>query len=90
MNRVPRESNGDADALAKLGSKREATLLGVIALEIQERPSIPELEVMEVVENARKVTWMTPIWQYIKDEKLPDDKADARRLKYKATRYVDY
>ena len=31
---------------------------------------------------------MTPIWDYIKEGKLPEDKSEARKLKYKAARYV--
>ncbi|XP_017250742.1 uncharacterized protein LOC108221371 [Daucus carota subsp. sativus] len=90
VNSVPREFNGDADALAKLGSQKDAALLGVIRLEIQEIPSIPELDVMEVEGNAKGPTWMTPIWEFIKEGILPEDKAEARRLRYKATRYVEY
>ncbi|XP_074323582.1 uncharacterized protein LOC141660495 [Apium graveolens] len=37
LEQIPRTQNADADALAKLGSQREATLLGVIPLEIQEQ-----------------------------------------------------
>ena len=33
---------------------------------------------------------MTPIWNFIREGKLPEDKAEARKLKYKAVRYVDY
>ncbi|XP_074377865.1 uncharacterized protein LOC141719388 [Apium graveolens] len=43
---VPREKNSNADALAKMGSQQEAVLLGSIPLEIQEVPSIPEIETM--------------------------------------------
>ncbi|XP_063948153.1 uncharacterized protein LOC135152236 [Daucus carota subsp. sativus] len=90
VNRVPREFNGDADALAKLASQKDPALLGVIRLEIQEVPSIPELEVTEIQDKNGKLTWMTPIWKYIKEGTLPEDKAEARRLKYKAARYVEY
>nr|XP_017221509.1 PREDICTED: uncharacterized protein LOC108198257 [Daucus carota subsp. sativus] len=90
VNKVPREFNGDADALAKLGSQKEASLLGVIRLEVQEVPSIPELDVMEVGDGVKHPTWMTPIWDFIKEGKLPKDKAEARRLRYKAARYVEY
>ena len=61
VNRVPREFNGDADALAKLASQKDAALLGVIRLEIQEIPSIPELEVIEIKDKDESPTWMTPI-----------------------------
>ncbi|XP_074323957.1 uncharacterized protein LOC141660874 [Apium graveolens] len=86
---VPRENNNNADALAKMGSQHEAMLLGSIPLEIQEIPSIPEIEAMQVDEVPKK-TWMTPILAYIQKGTLPEDKFKARRLRYQAARYVVY
>ncbi|XP_074373606.1 uncharacterized protein LOC141713947 [Apium graveolens] len=86
---VPREKNSNADALAKMGSQQEAVLLGSIPLEIQEIPSIPEVETMRV-DEAPKETWMTPILAYIRKGILPEDKFMARRLRYQAARYVIY
>ncbi|XP_074373851.1 uncharacterized protein LOC141714218 [Apium graveolens] len=57
---VMREKNSNADALAKMGSQQEAVLLGSIPLEVQEIPSILEIEIMQV-DEAPKETWMTPI-----------------------------
>ncbi|XP_074326890.1 uncharacterized protein LOC141664835 [Apium graveolens] len=42
---VPWEKDNNADVLAKMGSQQEVVLLGSIPLEIQEIPSIPEVEV---------------------------------------------
>nr|XP_017225259.1 PREDICTED: uncharacterized protein LOC108201488 [Daucus carota subsp. sativus] len=56
VNRVPREFNGDADALAKLASQKDPALLGVIRLEIQEVPSIPELEVTKIQDKDENST----------------------------------
>ncbi|XP_074360235.1 uncharacterized protein LOC141700333 [Apium graveolens] len=86
---VPRKKNSNADALAKMGSQQEAVLLGSIPLEIQEIPSIPEVEVMQV-DEAHKETWMTPILAYIHKGALPEDKFKARRFCYQAARYVVY
>ncbi|XP_074361144.1 uncharacterized protein LOC141701377 [Apium graveolens] len=86
---VPREKNSNADALAKMGSQQEAVLLGSIPLEIQEIPSIPEVETMRV-DEAPKEIWMTPILAYIRKGILPEDKFMARRLRYQAARYVIY
>ncbi|XP_074352820.1 uncharacterized protein LOC141691971 [Apium graveolens] len=77
------------DALAKLGSQREATLLGVIPLEIKKQPSIFQAEVMGV-EVQREESWVTPILDYITKGTLLVDKDEARRIKYKETRYVIY
>ncbi|XP_074336611.1 uncharacterized protein LOC141673769 [Apium graveolens] len=89
MECVPREKNSNADALAKMGSQQEAVLLGSIPLEIQEIPSIPEIEIMQV-DEALKETWMTPILAYIHRGTLPEDKFKVRRLPYQAARYVVY
>ncbi|XP_074377973.1 uncharacterized protein LOC141719490 [Apium graveolens] len=86
---VPREKNSNADALAKMGSQQEAVLLGSIPLEIQEIPSIPEVEAMQVDEVPKKI-WMMPILAYIHKGALLDDKFKARRLRYQATRYMVY
>ncbi|XP_074342397.1 uncharacterized protein LOC141679939 [Apium graveolens] len=86
---VPREKNSNADALAKMGSQQEAVLLGSIPLKIQEIPSIPEIEIMQV-DEAPKKTWMAPILAYIHKGTLPEDKFKARRLRYQAARYVMY
>ncbi|XP_074342196.1 uncharacterized protein LOC141679653 [Apium graveolens] len=86
---VPREKNSNADALEKMGLQQEAVLLGSIPLEIQEVPSILEIETMQV-DEAPKKTWMTPILAYIRKGTLPEDKFMARRLHYQAARYVIY
>ncbi|XP_074351337.1 uncharacterized protein LOC141690431 [Apium graveolens] len=73
--------NKGADELAKLGSLREATLLGVLPLDIQRQPSMPEHEVGSLSDNLCP-TWMIPILAYIKEGSLPDEKNEARRIKY--------
>ena len=98
LKKIPREENEGADSLARLGSKKEARLLGVIPLHIQPRPSIEETskitrfrgEVMEVEGTRVKETWMTPIQRFIQEGWLPDDKLEARKLRYKVARYTIY
>lgn len=60
LDQLPRDSNSEADALAKLGSQKDATLLGVIPLEIQKYPSVSEAELM-LVDTTKVDTWMMPI-----------------------------
>ncbi|XP_074347418.1 uncharacterized protein LOC141686271 [Apium graveolens] len=60
LEKIPRTGNSDADALAKLGSQKEATLLGVIPLEVQQQLSIPEMEAA-TIEAAAEGTWISPI-----------------------------
>ncbi|XP_074346956.1 uncharacterized protein LOC141685772 [Apium graveolens] len=86
---IPRGKNEGVDELAKLGSCREATLLGVVPLDIQRQPSVPNHEVGSLSDNLGP-TWMTHILAYIKEGSLPDEKNEARRIKYKASRYIIY
>ncbi|XP_074337232.1 uncharacterized protein LOC141674424 [Apium graveolens] len=86
---IPRGQNEGADELAKLGSCRETTLQGVVPLDIQRQPSVPEHEVSGLSDNLDP-TWMTPILAYIKEGSLLDEKNEARRIRYKAARYVLY
>ena len=88
IEQVPRADNAGADTLTKLGSQREATMLGVIPLRIQMRPSIHEEVVMTL--NAPSPTWMTLVWAYVKEGILPNDPKEARRVRYKSSRYVIY
>ena len=89
LEQIPRSENADADALAKLGSQRDAHMLGVIPLEIQYQPSIPKIEVLDV-EVGESDLWTTPIQEYIANRTLPTDKDEARKLRYKAAQYVIY
>ncbi|XP_074361662.1 uncharacterized protein LOC141701928 [Apium graveolens] len=86
---IPCGKNEGADELAKLGSRREATLLGVVPLDIQRHSSVPENEVGNLSDNLGP-TWMTHILAYIKEGSLRDEKNEERRIRYKAARYVIY
>lgn len=89
LDQIPRGKNTNADALAKLGSQRESTLLGVIPLQIQEQPSVFKEEVMEI-EFPVEDSWMTPIYSYLDRGDLPPDQNETRKLKYRAAKYVIY
>lgn len=64
-------------------------LLGSIPLEVQEVPSILEVEVIQM-DNIPKIHWMMHIIAYINKRILPDKKFKAMRLRYQAARYVMY
>ncbi|XP_063942814.1 uncharacterized protein LOC135150442 [Daucus carota subsp. sativus] len=86
LEQIPRSENADADALAKLGSQRDAHMLGVIPLEIRYQPSIPKIEVLDVEVDESNL-WTTPIQEYIANGTLPADKDEARKLRYRAAQY---
>ena len=79
---VPREQNTEADALAKLASFDEATNQHI---KVQYSPSHMEEEVNPIdISNS----WMTPITNYLKEETLPSDPVEARKLKIRSIRFV--
>ncbi|XP_074343049.1 uncharacterized protein LOC141680840 [Apium graveolens] len=81
LKSVPREENSNADALAKMGSQMDSVQLGQIPLGIQEILSIPDVEVLQTQEIPRE-SWMTPFHKYIQTGAVPEDKLQARRLRY--------
>ncbi|XP_074351517.1 uncharacterized protein LOC141690633 [Apium graveolens] len=89
LESVPREENSNADALAKMGSQMDIVQLGQIPLGVQEIPSIPEVEVLQMQEILQE-SWMTPIHNYIQTGAVPENKLQARRLRYQAAKYVEY
>ncbi|XP_074342063.1 uncharacterized protein LOC141679465 [Apium graveolens] len=89
LESVPREENSNTDALAKMGSQMDSIQLGQIPLGIQEIPSIPEVEVFQTQEILRE-SWMTPIHNYIQIGAIPEEKLQARHLRYQAAKYVEY
>ncbi|XP_060972480.1 uncharacterized protein LOC115717832 [Cannabis sativa] len=90
VSRVTRAHNSHTDALARLASTREAELLNVIHVDVLTHPTVSRTEVMEI-NTAREVTCMTPIVDYLEKEILflPEDKIEARKLRYRAARYVN-
>ncbi|XP_074362109.1 uncharacterized protein LOC141702313 [Apium graveolens] len=60
-----------------------------VAHPTRRRPSVPENEVGNIG-GGPNLTWMTPILAYIKDGLLSDGKNEARRMRYKASRYVPH
>ena len=84
---VPRESNTEADALAQMASGADDENLGKVPVETMKHPSIKKEEV-NTIENDPKPNWMTPIIDYLREDTLPSNQAEARKVKYQAQRYV--
>ncbi|KAL5548489.1 hypothetical protein UlMin_003720 [Ulmus minor] len=85
ITQIPRNENTNTDALAHLVTGLEDSLLKTVPLEILDEPSIDKRQQVDAISN--KPTWMDPIMAYLHDGTLPQDKFEARRLRYRSTRY---
>ncbi|KAL5559394.1 hypothetical protein UlMin_035605 [Ulmus minor] len=85
ITQIPRNENTNADALARLATRLEDSLLKTVPLEILDEPSIDKHQQVDAISD--KPTWMDPIMAYLRDGTLPQDKFEARRLRYRSARY---
>ncbi|XP_030934540.1 uncharacterized protein LOC115959990 [Quercus lobata] len=72
----------EADTIAKEASANESIEKSD---EVQYMPSI---DVPEVQQVDNRENWMTPIISYLKDERLPEEKDEARKVRVRSARYV--
>ncbi|XP_030494906.2 uncharacterized protein LOC115710695 [Cannabis sativa] len=86
IEQIPREQNSNADALAKLALQNELDELNLLPVEVLDEPSICKKEEVEMIYSSP--TWMTPIVNYLLNEKLPADQSEARKLLYMVPRYT--
>ncbi|GJW78830.1 reverse transcriptase domain-containing protein [Tanacetum coccineum] len=87
IKQIPRGENKKADALRKMASTNFAHLSKQVHVEELKEKSIDEKEVLAVVEEEGH-TWMTPIYENLTEEILPEEKKNARAIRRKAGRYV--
>ncbi|KAK0601486.1 hypothetical protein LWI29_024751 [Acer saccharum] len=83
---VPREENEKADALAKLASATINIWPNNISMIRLLQPSIVKTKEVGAVFGEGN-SWITPIKEYLVNDVLPSDPLEAKRLKYRATRY---
>jgi ribonuclease HI len=83
---IGREHNSHADVLAKLATALESDMQRTVCIETLEQPSFQDQEVSVCSVNVRP-SWMDPILGYIRENKLPEDKKEARMIKQKAPRF---
>ncbi|XP_073289527.1 uncharacterized protein [Primulina huaijiensis] len=83
IEQIPWEENGEADALAKMA----ATLSEVNTREVLHViRSI--LSTDEEILPASEDSWMAPLIKFIVNNELPEDKAEAHKIKRQAPRFV--
>ena len=55
--------------------------------EFDEVQHVPSIDLSEVQQIKNEENWITPIVSYLKDEKLPEGKDEARKLRIRAAKY---
>ncbi|XP_034201917.1 uncharacterized protein LOC117616643 [Prunus dulcis] len=85
IKQIPRGENSHADALARLASAINDKVGRKVPVEILTQPSTVTSEACAV---RYEDTWMSPIYLYLTNGTLPEDKAQARKLRYRSARYT--
>ncbi|KAM1041861.1 hypothetical protein ACFX2I_030941 [Malus domestica] len=85
ITQVPRAANSHADALARLASAVEDKIGRKIHVELLATPSTMAAEVCNL---QRGDSWITPIYNFLAHGILPNDKVQAKQIRYKSTRYL--
>ena len=86
ITQVPRQENVQADRLARLASSSETELQG-IKVEYLSEPSVSIPSGMEVDPIDMAPSWIDPLLAFLTSGDLPIEKAEARRVRYRAARY---
>ncbi|XP_034203886.1 uncharacterized protein LOC117618428 [Prunus dulcis] len=81
IKQIPRGENSHADALARLASAINDKVGRKVPVEILAQPSTVTSEACAV---RYEDTWMSPIYLYLTNGTLPEDKAQARKLRYRS------
>ncbi|XXG88794.1 hypothetical protein AAC387_Pa12g0960 [Persea americana] len=87
VRQIGRESNSHADALASLASAVEAGNKRTIEVETLREPSIDLQRPRQLMCLDLGPSWMDLIIAYMKDDQLPEDRTEARKIRLKATRF---
>ncbi len=83
---IGREHNSHADILGKFATTLESDIQRTVCIETLDQPSFQDQEV-SVCSISSQPSWMDPILSYLKDNKLSEDKKEAKMIKRKAPRY---
>nr|GEV27383.1 reverse transcriptase domain-containing protein [Tanacetum cinerariifolium] len=87
IKQIPKRENKKADALRKITSTSFAHLSKQVLVEELRKKAIDEKEIPTVVEEEEH-TWMTPVYEYLTEWILPEEKKKARTVRRKAGRYA--
>ena len=86
IEQVPKVKNIEANSLARLMYGLEDRALGQAPIKILAEPSIKD-SVDHVMSVDPSLSWIDPICEFLTEGKTSEDKNEARRIKYQASRY---
>ena len=89
VKHIPRVENSRADALAKLVIASQEDLGSSTLVKYLAEHSIDLCDV-EVAQIGSEPSWMEPIWDYIIDERLPDDPKEAAKIRTRSARFTNH
>ncbi|KAM2939235.1 hypothetical protein FF1_038931 [Malus domestica] len=82
---IPRAANSHADVFARLALAVEDKIGRKIQVELL---AVPSTMVAEVCNLQQGDSWITPIYRFLTHGTLPNDKVQAKQIRYKATCYL--
>ncbi|XP_020410598.1 uncharacterized protein LOC109946620 [Prunus persica] len=85
INQVPLSENSHADALARLASALEQGIGRHIHIEFLDQLSTQALLICTIDHST---TWIDPILQFLQNQTLPANSAEARRVRHRSARYL--
>ncbi|KAI5316669.1 hypothetical protein L3X38_036376 [Prunus dulcis] len=85
IRQVPCSENSHADALARLASALEQGMGRHIHIEFLAQPST-KAPLIGTIDH--RPTWMDPILQFLQNQTLPANPAEARRVRHRSARYL--
>ena len=83
---IRREHNSHADILAKLATALESDIQRTVCIETLDRSSFQN-QGIPICSIRNQPSWMDPILSYLVDNKLPEDRKEAKLIKRKAPKY---
>lgn len=88
VQQILREDNSQAYLLVKVMTTTPMALPRSVCFESIKRLAIEEMEEIRQLDN--KPCWINPLVDFLKNSKLPIDQKKARKIKYKASKYLMY
>uniref|UniRef100_A0A2N9EIL5 Integrase catalytic domain-containing protein n=1 Tax=Fagus sylvatica TaxID=28930 RepID=A0A2N9EIL5_FAGSY len=83
---IGREHNSHTGILAKLATALESDVQQTVCIETLDRPSFQN-QGISICTISSQPSWMDPILSYLVDNKLPEDRKEAKMIKRKAPKY---